>query len=179
MQRRTPATFERAVLDVVVDEKSVVIELEEGRGRQDLVAVSSQRLAGRDAERRTQTLAGAHGVIPHQFIGCPVSAGSLADDRIDLVESEFAAKLEIRTSRVGRLLDDVRRQRLHRPPKARNVSFHRGIGLAIRLVTPPRAGARASRTACRRNLYPVGATDWRGAPRELRNSQARMLKRFN
>ena len=71
MQRRPPAPLKAVVLDVVMDEERVVGKLDGDRGTQRLVDRPAERLAGCQQQRRTDSLAGTRGIVPHEVIEVP------------------------------------------------------------------------------------------------------------
>src|SRR5690242_9042243 len=71
MQRWLPAPLKAVVLDVVMDKKRVVGKLDGDGGTQRLVDRPAERLAGCQQQRRTDSLAGTKGIVPHEVIEVP------------------------------------------------------------------------------------------------------------
>src|ERR1700744_4951659 len=68
VQRRPAAAPPRLVLDVVVNKKGVVVELQRRCGRQDRLKVAAEPQAGRDAQGRPERLPAATRVVEDQLV---------------------------------------------------------------------------------------------------------------
>ena len=68
VQCRPAAAQLRAVLDVVVDQERVVVELEHCRRAEGRLQRPAQRPAGREDERRSQSLRMPQRIVEHQVV---------------------------------------------------------------------------------------------------------------
>ena len=95
VQRRLATTPPRLVLDVVMDEKGVVIQLQRRGGRQHRLKVAAEPQAGRDAQRRPECLPAAKGVVEDQLVKSAGTTLAGSEEPIDLAVARRLALCEI------------------------------------------------------------------------------------
>ena len=95
VQRGFAAPPPRFVLDVVVDEKRVVVELERRGGRQYRLEMAAEPEAGRDAQCRPQRLPAAKRVVEDQVVEAVRPALTRTVQPVDLAVTGVLAHGEI------------------------------------------------------------------------------------